>query len=140
MQLPRLSFPWKQFHAVGVRWIVCLCSEHPRYDPAPLRRLATTELWDLVERELPDDPEREEELIREIANSVVERIEAGEGVVVHCAGGRGRTGTVLGMALRLMGVSADEIENRLNHIHQLRGKEGWPESPWQRQVLDRTTV
>jgi len=120
-------------------FIHLILAPNPRSHEAP-RRVAAFFNALLVERELPDDPEREEELIREIANSVVERIEAGEGVVVHCAGGRGRTGTVLGMALRLMGVSADEIENRLNHIHQLRGKEGWPESPWQRQVLDRTTV
>jgi len=33
MQLPTKVIPWDELHRHGFRWIACLCSEHPLYDP-----------------------------------------------------------------------------------------------------------
>lgn len=139
MSLPSSALDsWNDLHEKGFTWVVCLCSEHPRYNPAPLKRLVTVELCDLVETDLPEDPQREEEEIRLIADKVVEKLRGGEGVIVHCAGGRGRTGTVLGVTLRLLGYSTPEILAFLNEVHLARLKPGWPESPWQEAVVART--
>jgi hypothetical protein len=50
-------------------------------------------------------------------------------------GGRGRTGTVLGVALVHLGHDPDAV---VDHLHRLaigRGRRGWPESPWQADVV-----
>jgi len=138
MPLPLPPWPeWESFYAAGFRWVVCLCSDHPRYDPAPLGHLAKVELADLVEGGEPEDPEMEERGICILGKRVHGKLSLGEGVIVHCAGGRGRTGTVLGIALRRFGYSAAEIVAYLDALHRTRGKTGWPESPWQREVVER---
>jgi hypothetical protein len=137
MRLPLRELPWEGLHGSGFRYVACLCAERPGYDPSPLDFLVKIELCDLVEKELPDDPEFEERAIRAISHAVAVRLKSGEGVVVHCAGGRGRTGTVLGCALRELGYETGEIVSFLDRIHRERGKPGWPESPWQREVVAR---
>lgn len=138
MVLPRAPWPdWEGLRTLGFRWIVCLCSDHPRYDPFPLEHLAKVELTDLIEGGEPNDAEIEEKGIRILGRSVYEKVLANEGVIVHCAGGRGRTGTVLGVVLRRFGYSTREVGDFLNHLHRARGKAGWPEASWQREVVDR---
>lgn len=138
MRLPKLgTTPWEALDVAGFRWVVCLCSTRPVYDPAPLGRLATVELTDLVETHLPHDPDLEEQAIGVIAKMVIEKLNQGEGVIVHCAGGRGRTGTVLGVVLRKLGVPEGEVLSFLDSVHRARGKDGWPEAPWQREVVER---
>jgi ribosomal protein S18 acetylase RimI-like enzyme len=139
MQLPGPNVPWERLHSYNFRWIVCLCSTQPIYDPAPLKRLLTVELTDLAENDLPDDPEMEEQAINIIAAKVIEKLVLGEGVIVHCAGGRGRTGTVLGVTLKKTGYSSKEITEFLDAVHQARGKTQWWESPWQREVVERAS-
>lgn len=139
MRLPKpWATPWEALDMAGFRWVVCLCSTLPVYDPTPLGRLATVELTDLVETHLPHDPDLEEKAIGVIAKKVIEKLNQGEGVIVHCAGGRGRTGTVLGVVLRKLGVTAREAVSFLDSVHRARGKDGWPEAPWQREVVERT--
>lgn len=138
MQLPSSNTPWEELYRNGFRWIACLCSDQPLYDPSPLRSLVSVELCDLAEVALPKVPEKEERIIRIIADAVVQRLRQGEGVIVHCAGGRGRTGTVLGCVLRELGRSAEEIIVFLDAVHKLRGKPGWPEAEWQGEVVERT--
>jgi hypothetical protein len=140
MQLPRESFPWEWLEFEGFRWVVCLCAEKPKYDPSPLKPLVTVELCDLDERDLPEDPEQEERVIRAIASKVMEKLRQGEGVIVHCAAGRGRTGTVLGVVLKMLGLQDEEVFTFLNRMHQLRKTEGWPESPWQAEVVRRANA
>jgi len=130
--------PWHDLYEYGFRWIVCLCSERPLYESRPIKSLVAIELSDLAEAKLPEAPEEEEQFIQVIADAVVQRLEQGEGVIVHCAGGRGRTGTVLGAALVKMGYPVNEVVSHLNAVHIARGKSGWPESSWQRSVVERS--
>jgi len=137
MQLPSSDTPWEELYQKGFRWIACLCSDQPLYDPSPLRPLVAVELCDLAEVALPEDPEMEERAIRIISDAVVQRLQQDEGVIVHCAGGRGRTGTVIGSTLVKMGYPPTEVIAYLNALHGDRGKAGWPESQWQSDVVKR---
>ena len=90
----------------------------------------TSPLTDLYGGVVPDDPEAEAERVWEAARIAAGAVERGTGVVVHCVGGTGRTGTVVACALRLLGRSADEA---VATVQAHRPK--WPESPWQEQVV-----
>ena len=83
----------------------------------------------------PNDPTRESALVEEAAADVVEHLECGIGVAVHCMGGRGRTGTVVGVALVRLGHAPDAIVAHLDQLAKARGRRGWPESPWQAAVV-----
>jgi hypothetical protein len=137
MPYPSARTPWHDLAAAGFRHVICLEGHGPPYDPAPLIVSQRTSLQDLYGGSWPHDQEREERLIHEVAHTVVSRWQAGEGVVVHCAGGTGRTGTVLGCVLRALGVAAMQVITYLDHLHQARGRSGWPESAWQAQVVRR---
>jgi protein-tyrosine phosphatase len=50
-------------------------------------------------------------------------------------GGRGRTGTVIGVALVRIGHAADTTIEHLDRVARARGRRGWPESPWQAEVV-----
>ena len=122
---------WQLLAAEGFGHVVCLTHDGlPPYDPAPLRvtAIALEDLWTAHE---PTDPEGELERVSAAAAEVVASIETGEGVVVHCRGGRGRAGTVLGVALVRLGHEPEAIVAYLDLLHRRRGKGGWPESRWQ---------
>jgi Tyrosine phosphatase family len=124
---------WDALHGAGIRHIVCLTPNAP-YDSAPiLTRHAP--MQDLYNRKQPDDPETERENALVTARFVVERLEAGEGVVVHCHAGRGRTGTVIGAALVMLGHEPATVVDWLHRVQRTRGKRGWPEQPWQADVV-----
>jgi len=137
MPYPSAQTPWHDLAAAGFRHIICLEGHGPAYDPSPLTVSRRTSLQDLYGGNVPRDPEQEESLIHEAAHAVVSKLQAGEGVIVHCAGGTGRTGTVLGCVLRVLGVAAVQVITYLDHLHQARGRSGWPESEWQSQVVRR---
>ena len=50
-------------------------------------------------------------------------------------GGRGRTGTVIGATLVRLGHDPETVVAHLNRLAVARGRRGWPESPWQAEVL-----
>lgn len=140
MSFPRTSTPWTALHQTGFRWVVCLSEDEQLYDPAPLKFAFTRELDDLSHGGDPSAPDDEERLIRDAARTVVAKLKAKEGVIVHCEGGTGRTGTVIACALRLLGYDAERVIEHLDELNRLRGKRGWPESAWQSNLVRRFTT
>jgi hypothetical protein len=126
---------WPTLAAEGVGHVVCLTHDEPRYDPAPLTCTAVR-LEDMYHGGPPVDPLRERVRVMEACDAVVAHIEQGIGVVVHCMGGRGRAGTVLGAALVRLGHDPDDVVHYLHRVHVDRGrKDGWPESRWQADLV-----
>lgn len=136
MAYPWPGTPWTEIAAAGFKHVVCLASEAPGYDPAPMERLYTTELEDLVHTRPPRDPAREERLIRDAVGLLEGQLMAGQGVVVHCAGGTGRTGTVIGCALRSLGFPTRQVLDYLYALNVERGNTGWPEASWQARLVE----
>jgi hypothetical protein len=50
-------------------------------------------------------------------------------------GGRGRTGTVLGVALVHLGHEPNAVVDYLHGVAVGRGRRGWPESEWQAELV-----
>jgi len=129
MALPGPDTDWAELHRRGFRLVVRL---HPAaYDPAPLVAHDFA-LEDLYGGRVPADAPAEERRIRAAARLAAETVARGDGVVVHCLGGTGRTGTVLACALRLLGFSVEEATAAV-----ARHRPRWPESPWQEEVVRR---
>lgn len=128
---------WDALADLGFRHVVDLTRDDARYDPAPLTSHAVA-LADLVVTARPPDPVEDERRIRVAAQEVVDWWRAGEGVAVHCRGGRGRTGAVLGRALVLMGHDPDAVVDWLHRVQRTRGRRGWPEQDWQAEVVRRS--
>ena len=97
--------------------------------------LFSADLENLSHGYRPVDPEREERLVRQATAVIRDKMDEGEGIVVHCIGGRGRTGTVLGCVLKDLGFSADEVVNYLDEINMYRRFRGWPETEWQAEMV-----
>jgi protein-tyrosine phosphatase len=137
MSYPGTRTPWEKIGDAGFSNVVCLCDSKVSYNPYPLKVLFSAELEDLYHGYDPEDPETEERLIRQASNAIRRKMDAGEGIVVHCVGGIGRTGTVLGCVLRDLGFSGDEVLNYLDEINKLRGFGGWPETEWQGEMVQK---
>jgi len=137
MSRPGNSTPWEKIGDAGFSNVVCLSNSKVYYNPYPLKVLFSAELEDLYYGNEPEDPEREERLIRQATDVIITKIDEGEGIVVHCVGGIGRTGTVLGCVLRDLGFSADEVINYLDDLNKERGYGGWPETEWQGEMVRR---
>jgi hypothetical protein len=133
MAYPRAG-PWADLAHAGFAHVLCLTAEPPRYDAAPLA-LHTFGMQDLFARPAPDDPARDHALVLDAARFVADRHAAGEGVVVHCHGGRGRTGTVIGCARVMLGHDPDATVDWLHRTQRTRGRRGWPEQEWQATVV-----
>jgi Polymorphic toxin system, DSP-PTPase phosphatase len=135
MRFPGPGFPWLAVKAAGFTCVVRLTSSGGVYDPSPLRMLLNSDLEDLYRRVEPTNPAGELQLIHSAAAAVSAALTQGEGVIVHCAGGRGRTGMVLGAVLVGLGIPSAEVTAYLDRVHVARGTSGWPESPWQAEAL-----
>jgi hypothetical protein len=116
-------------HAAGYRHVVRLEDQFDAYDAAPLR-LAEFPLQDLWRGALPEDPDAERAMVARAAEHVLAKLALGDGVVVHCIGGIGRTGTVLGCVLVRLGRDPDEVIAMLDAQHG-----GWPEAPFQSECV-----
>ncbi len=128
--------PWGRLAQAGYRYVVCLTDDAPPYDPKPVEALHAVRLEDLYGGHAPSNPEREEARIVEAIDRTYEAIRDGHGVIVHCAGGTGRTGTVIGGVLRRFGHAADDVRTYLDRLHRRR-RTAWPESAWAGALLDR---
>jgi protein-tyrosine phosphatase len=147
MSYPSVFTPWEEIHEAGFSNIVCLADSKVNYNPSPLKVIFSEELEDLYSGYDPLNPEREERIIRQAVQLIRGKIDEREGVVVHCVGGTGRTGTVIGCVLRDLGYSADEVINYLNELNKERHfsrrpkmerpKKVWPESAWQGELIKR---
>lgn len=135
MAYPRAGTPWEFLYERGYRFVVDLSGRPPGYEPAPLRILQRHALQDLYGQRQPVGPERERERIYTLVQAVLPVWQAGQGIVVHCAGGTGRTGTVIGCLLRSAGYESETVIAYLDELNQVRGKFGWPESDWQADVV-----
>ncbi len=136
MTYPSWQVPWKRLHRLGFHHVVCLTHERPEYDPSPLDIAFSARLEDLIGQRQPQNPSGEARKVTEAAAAVLEGLRAGQGVIVHCAGGTGRTGTVIGVALRHLGMPGAEVVRYLDRLHRERGQDGWPESPWQAGLVE----
>jgi len=135
MPLPSQTIPWYHLEALDLGYVLRLASEAPAYDPTPLKLLPEVELEDLAHGYPPSAPSTEAARI-EMAAEMLLNVLPESGVVVHCIGGRGRTGTVIGRALCLAGIaSPTRVSETLNEAYKRVGKDGWPEAEWQYEVL-----
>jgi hypothetical protein len=125
---------WVLLNGEGIGHVVCLTHDEAPYDPSPCT-VTSVRLQDLVSGDPPRDPDRERELVHSAAADVVAHVEQGVGVAVHCMGGRGRTGTVLGVALVRLGHDPEAVVDHLHRLAVGRGRRGWPESAWQAEVV-----
>src|SRR5450759_1495101 len=89
------GIPWMDLQAAGFASVVCLTDSNPLYDPAPLRVLFSTVFCDLAGGRQPLNPEREADMLLHVVDKIGSELMASRGVVVHCHGGTGRTGTVI---------------------------------------------
>ena len=132
---------WKGMARAGFKYVMNLVRDSaPPYDPSPLKFLCDSVELDNLNSDYQDpmDPEEEEKIIKRIVNTTIQKLDAKEGVVVHCWGGRGRTGTVLGCILKKIGYDSGMIKEYLRKLNVQRGNGGWPESPWQSWLLERS--
>ncbi|MEX1007726.1 MAG: hypothetical protein WD271_07740 [Acidimicrobiia bacterium] len=135
MPRPRNGFPLARLAAArDVSAIVCLAGTEVVYDATALRWQGF-ELQDLYGALAPADASAEWLRVTEAAVATRELLDDGLGVIVHCAGGTGRTGTVIGAVLVSLGREPNAVAVWLDAVHKLRGRPGWPESPWQTEAL-----
>lgn len=135
MPYPGAAFPWQALAAAGFRQVVCLANDLPDYDPRPLSLLYACEMEDLYGGASPSDPLRERRLVEESVGAIWQALQKEAGVIVHCQGGTGRTGTVLGAVLCRLGIEPGEVVAYLGRLNRMRGRPGWPESQWQADLL-----
>jgi len=136
MAYPPQNLPWLKLHEMGVQKVVCLCNQRPNYHPNPCEFGFCTDLEDLVGGFWPEDPEAEGAKVNAAVDATLRLISANTGTVVHCIGGRGRTGTVIGGVLVRLGMPVADVQSYLDGLSRQAGKDGWPESPWAIRFLE----
>jgi rhodanese/phosphatase family protein len=134
MEYPSASTPWSAIANLGFRHVICLAAINPTYQSSPLRIAHAIDLQDLVSGGKPRDPDREERFIRNAVEVAIDKIRLKEGLVIHCLGGTGRTGTVIGCLLRALGYDGRTVVDYLRVLNEERGRH-WPESSRQADLV-----
>lgn len=131
-------FPWQALAGEGFQSVVCLTDTAAPYNPNPLLVLRAAKFKDLYGGEYPDDSASEQSALRDVVSTAMSEILLGRGVVVHCMGGTGRTGTVIACTLRALGLPLPDILDYMKRLNTARGKQpGWPESEWQLKQVEK---
>lgn len=136
MPYPRGNERWVEARAAGFGLLLSLSQESPAYDPAPLRS-EWFPLEDLAHGGDPAEPRKDAINLRCATDAVLAQLATGCGAIIHCDGGRGRTGSVLGLVMVRLGFTPSSAQAWLNQANRTRGKPGWPESPWQALQLSQ---
>ncbi|MBN2258151.1 MAG: hypothetical protein JW704_10055 [Anaerolineaceae bacterium] len=133
---PTSTTPWNWLFKIGLQQVICLTERPPAYIPDPLQIAGHFPLQDLYHGKSPIDHEAEKEKVYQASYLVKDLIIQQIGVLVHCIGGIGRTGTVIGCTLRGLGYNSPQVLSYLDRLNRLRGtRNGWPESEWQTEVI-----
>jgi hypothetical protein len=136
MICPTSTTSWSALYETGLKKVICLTEEQPLYIPEPLSIAGHFPLQDLYNGISPYNPEAEKQLVCKASELVINLIMRNIGVLVHCAGGTGRTGTVIGCALKELGYNSSQVLSYLDQLNRLRGaRRGWPESDWQAEMI-----
>lgn len=130
MPYPMGNENWIDAGQAGFGLLLSLSQHRPDYDPAPLRS-KWLPVEDLAHGGEPAEPRKDAESLGNARDILLTELGRGHGVIVHCDGGRGRTGTVLGLVMVGLGLAAVSAQAWLDKAYRTRGKPGWPESPWQ---------
>jgi hypothetical protein len=101
--------------------VICAASDNPVYNPSPLEFLQSLELEDLSGGKLSSNRAAEFEKIAEIAAKAYSKLKEG-GILIDCAGGRGRTGTIIGAMLLHCGYGPEEIIDFLDTTYKGAGR------------------
>jgi hypothetical protein len=133
MSAPPDGFPFSFLHERGFDTLVCLAGP-AGYDPSPLSSCTFT-LHDLARGTPPADSVAEEAEVRRAVTCVSSLLAQGHNVAVHCRMGIGRTGLVIGAVLVSDGHDPAIVTAWLDEVQRARGVSGWPESPWQADLL-----
>jgi hypothetical protein len=126
----------------GIRTFVDLTTPHDRLAPyeAVLGEVAAARDLDLrrLSFPIPDVSVIDDDGYTPIT-SAIEAARSRGGVYVHCWGGVGRTGTVVGCLLADEGLGYDEIVARISHLRRGSAKDGRraPETSEQSGVIRR---
>lgn len=132
--LPGPLFDFDAAFDNGLTQLVSLLGETTT-DASPLA-VTSFDLQDLHGLTSPANPDIEWGYVASAASTVRNLLDDDQGVLVHCLGGTGRTGTVIGAVLVSYGMAINDVTWWLDSVHKLRGQQGWPESPWQHDALN----
>ncbi len=127
----------------GIRTVIDLTTEHDGLDPyaVHLERVASDRKIDLtrIHFPIPDLSVIDATGYDAILNAIAEARDTGRGVFVHCWGGVGRTGTVIGCYLADHGLAGDAALGRLAELRRSTRKahRDAPETEEQRDVIRR---
>jgi len=135
MTAPPEGFLFSFLQECGFDTIVSLAGP-ASYDPSPLSSRVFT-LQDLARGAVPEDSAAEEAEVRRAVSAISSLLAEGHNVAVHCRLGAGRTGLVIGAVLVSEGHDPDRVTAWLAEVQRARGirGKGWPESPWQADLL-----
>jgi hypothetical protein len=133
MSAPPEGFSFSTLWEQGLDTIVSLVGP-ASYDPSPLSSYAFS-LQDLAHGAVPEDSAAEEIEARRTVTAIRSLLADGHNVAVHCRAGIGRTGLVIGSVLVRDGHDPAAVTAWINEVQQARGASGWPESPWQADLL-----